>query len=104
MASLVWALARASYASPRTNALLAVVCNHAVEVVTEFQPEELTRLLHSLSMLSFYNRDLFKEAETIILNRLHDFEPGSLAMLATAFVRGSPLNTCVIEYMLSISC
>ena len=86
MASLVWAIARASYASPRTNALLAVVCRHAAEVVTKFRPEELTRLLHSLSMLSFYNKNLFQEAETIILDRLHDFEAGSLAMLATAFV------------------
>jgi len=32
LANLVWALARASYVSPRTNALLAVVSNHAAEV------------------------------------------------------------------------
>lgn len=86
MANLVWALARASYASPRTNALLAVVCNHAAEVVQEFQPAEMSRLLHSLSMLSFYNRNLFQLADTIILERIQEYLPEDLALLATAFV------------------
>lgn len=87
MANLVWALARASYASPRTNALLSVVCNHAADIIAEFGPGELTRLLHSLSALSFHNRRLFDDAEAIILERLDDFCFQSLAMLATAFVR-----------------
>lgn len=86
MANLVWALGRASYASPRTNALLSVVCSHAVDVITEFGPEELTRLLHSLSVLSYHNKTLFEEAEVVILERLDDFDFQSLAMLATAFV------------------
>ena len=99
MGNLVWAIARASYASPRTNALLSVVCNHAADVVTEFTPEELTRLLHSLSVLSFYNRSLFEAAESIILERLHDFGPESLAMLATAFV-----SRCFYERFENFSC
>ena len=86
MANLVWALARASYASPRTNALLAVVCNHAAEVVKEFKPSEMSRLLHSLSMLSFYNRNLFQQAEATILETIQEYKPEDLALLATAFV------------------
>ena len=41
LANLVWALARASYVSPRTNALLAVVSNHAAEVVLIFRKIKL---------------------------------------------------------------
>ena len=54
LANLVWALARASYVSPRTNALLAVVCNHATEVVHTFKKiRTLSQTPHSHAQKHF---------------------------------------------------
>lgn len=82
----MWSIARASHGSPTTNALLSVVSVRAVGITETFTPEELARLLHSLSQLSFYNKDLFGRAEKFVVERLEDFTAEDLALTASSFV------------------
>lgn len=87
LGNLVWSIARASHASPRTTALLAVVTARAAQIIDGFPPSQLARLLHSLAQLSFYHHDLLARAEDYVRLRVEEFTADDLALTATAFVR-----------------
>lgn len=62
-----------------------------LQVLPQFRPEELARLMHSLSTLSFYSAPLFIRAEGTIMDSLDEYSAEDLALIATAFVNPPPL-------------
>ena len=91
--NLVWAISRASYNSPRTTALLALLTSDLRSKTERLSPAATARLLQSLATLSFYDETLFTQMEEVIVQRLAGFQPEELAHIVSAFVSLSPHNS-----------
>jgi len=70
-----------------------------LQVLPQFRPEELARLMHSLSTLSFYSAPLFIRAEGTIMDSLDEYSAEDLALIATAFVNPPPPHCLLLPLM-----
>ena len=86
LANLTWAIARANQSTSLSHALLGSIAIYAVEIMPQFEPHQLARLVHSYATLGYRSPELFDAANEQILDQLDCFATEDLSLIACANV------------------